>query len=474
MTNNVSMPVVFNIGFTDRAPPRNATQNAIDKWQEERNFFTCNSNMNIEIYINDDKKTTPTKDKSDSRPSSIVEYMSNANKVVPPTEKTNNDRPQKVPQYLKDFEPNAEDSPTLTDEKENTKKGDKRQPSADTLTRAFNLNGNMTEADVEKFRKKAQKTKSIVWHGYISFDSEVSKSIHDNEAQQVINRSFKSFLKNAGFAPDNINLICNVHYDHAHHTHIHFAFFEDKPQYMTTDGRRGYRCKGTIPKQIIQNFRISASEQVSEHCDMYFTARDKVIAELHKIRNKPQSSEELLNQLTRLETRLPRKGRLQYNSDNVAPYRKEIDTVALALLAASPQAWRAHLDVLTEIGRKEKEIKEYGGEASDYIKNLRNDYYARLGNNVLGLIKQMRYLPKDPLRTRGDRRFGGEKRGRAQKRPTDKQRKAHARVLRKHSEQVLRDILRLLPSRTANIQADYTRELERAEMELRNKHNSGG
>lgn len=373
---------LFNITYTAAEPPRNYTGNNRAAYIAERKFYTLTAKYNFFSYILNNKKVC--------RNATAEDYF--------------------------------------------TRGG--------TNTGLFNMDGAIDESKKKELKKALKNTKSIIWHGFISFDEETSRGFCDlTSACKFMRRTFGAFLEEAGFRKDNIELYCALHED-TDNRHIHFAFFEKEPKRLDKNGVVGYTRRGKIPRRALDNYLVSANMHLSEHADEYYTARDRAFYELRQIRearartgrfvSTNRTDEMLLIQdFNRLIAKLPKEGRLQYNSANMAELRPEIDALALKLIKSNPQALEAHMDVLRQLARVERETSDIaregklgyingrrisaeemsrlmGGETrnalmpveyvdpqgTDYFRRLKADYDARLGNVVLNMCKDM-------LRVRG-------------------------------------------------------------------------
>lgn len=105
------MSVVFNIAYTSAQPKKNATEFQTVEWKNERAFYDLTAGYNYVTYSLNGAKTAKHKD--------ILDYMQ------------------------KD-------------------------------TGAFNLERPLTAQDVKDIKERLAKSKSIIWHGFISFDKETS------------------------------------------------------------------------------------------------------------------------------------------------------------------------------------------------------------------------------------------------------------------------------------------------------------
>lgn len=372
------MKAVFNIGFTLATPPASYTGNRRAEYIAERNFYNLTADYNYFTYTLNGKK---------------VDKNANAEHYF-------------------------------------TREG--------TNTGLFNMDGSIDEEQKKELKLRLKDTKSIIWHGFISFDEETSRGFCTQEnCVKFMNQTFGGFLTQAGFKKSNIELYCSLHED-TMHRHIHFAFFEKEPLRLDKYGNQVFTRKGKVPSAAIDNYLVSANMHLSERSADYYTARDKAIAEMRRTREvksrtgfidgRSSTVSLLMNfELTKLISKLPKTGRLQYNSEDIAKLRPEIDRVAELLIRSDDRVSAAHEQMLKNLARIEREVEQLAADgklgyvngkrmtAADiaaamddgptrnkalsmefldmqkvtYFEHLKNDYKARIGNVVLGMCKDM-------------------------------------------------------------------------------------
>lgn len=293
----------------------------------------------------------------------------------------------------------------------------------------FNLDGAMSEEQVADMKKRLASSKSVIWHGFISFDEETSRGFQTQEnAVKFMRQTFGAFLERTHLNPKNIELYAALHLDKEHHHHIHFAFFEREPKHRDKNGVLGYTHRGKIDARAIDNYLVSANMHLSENGYEYYTARDRAMSRLREVRKDLGAGKTVGNHnvrlaLSELRSKLPKEGRLQYNAAQMAELRPAIDRVAELLIASDPQAKAAHKDMLMQLARVKEEViglvkdnklayaddrrmskqelaAAMGGDSSmplkyvdlknvDYFERLQADYRARVGNVVLGVCKDL-------------------------------------------------------------------------------------
>lgn len=372
------MKAIFNIGYTTATPPASYTGERRAEYIAERNFYNLTADYNYFTYtLNGQKVST------------------NAN----------------AEHYF-------------------TREG--------TNTGLFNMDGFIDEEKKSELKERLKNTKSTIWHGFISFDDDASRGF-TNQANCIkfMKQTFGGFLERAGFKKSNIELYCSLHEDTAHR-HIHFAFFEKEPIRLNKNGELGFTRKGKISPVAIDNYLVSANMHLSEHGAEYYTARDKAINEMNRLREtksrtgfidgRASTATLMVNyEINRLIAKLPKTGRLQYNSPAMEKLRPDIDRIAAILISADSGAFEAHGKMLKELARVEGEVKQLSADGKlgyidgkrmsaadiaavtdngvmrnqamslqyvdmgnvDYFDKLRRDYKARVGNVVLGMCKDV-------------------------------------------------------------------------------------
>lgn len=292
----------------------------------------------------------------------------------------------------------------------------------------FGFDGEYSKEQIAALKERLKNTQSIIWHGFISFDQLTSMGFTSmDQAEKFIKQTFGAFLEKTHLKKNNVELFAALHTDHPHHNHIHFAFFEKEPKHRDKNGILGYTKKGTISQNAIDNYMVSANLYLDEHASEYYSARDEAMDNLKDVRAdvaKGIRRDMRLNMaIDHLIANLPKNGRLQYNSENMAALRPEIDNIAKMLINSDVRTKESHLAVLKQFARIEQSIQDLVKENKmvyvddrrlskdeikaieknegqdmtksidisniDYLPKIKQDYNARLGNIVLGLCKEI-------------------------------------------------------------------------------------
>jgi hypothetical protein len=354
---------------------------------------------------------------------------------------------------------------TLNDEKVTRNKDTLGYYTREGSLGLFNADGFIDLAKKEQLKKKLAKTDSIIWHGFISFDAETSKGFTTQEqAIKFLNQSFNSFIERTHLKKDNVELFASLHQDTPHHHHIHFSFFEKEPQHIDKNGKRGFSSKGSFNQNVLDNYLISANMYLSENSEEYYTSRQKAVDGLKQIRAAAAvefTDREVQAKLLDFAGRLPKTGRIQYFAENMEPFRAEIDTLSNMIMRMNPEAYELHRQALQALSKREAEVKGIAKannipdeRAAAFISRLRADYMARLGNQTIGLAKDML------------RRFRQEHRAKN----NEREKKIAARRGRKYAERVYTNFIKLLATKQRGIQADFQKDFEEIQREIEREH----
>ena len=109
---------------------------------------------------------------------------------------------------------------------------------------------------------------------------------------------------------------------------------------------------------------------------------------------------ELYRDIERLIDKLPKVGRLSYYSENMEPYRGDIDGIVIKFIKSNSEVEYSYEMLLEKATEIDYQIKEVFGFDSDKYKyhlrasKYRKDINARIGNLILKFIKDMNFVEK--------------------------------------------------------------------------------
>jgi hypothetical protein len=437
--------LVFNISFTAKTPPAQLSGIARAKYEQERRFFNMTAEYNYFSYVLDGKKVEKNKD--------AEKYFTRTNENADP---------------------------------ENTG--------------LFGFNGRLSPEDVAALKRKLTASGSIIWHGFLSFDEETSKGFTSQEqAVAFLTQSFGSFLDRTHLHRDNIELYAALHTD-TDNRHIHFAFFEREP-HRNSKGELVYTQRGAFTHEAIDDYLVSANMYLSDNLFDYYAARDMAMEKLKAYRaaGSPAQPQAVAAMVRDVAAKLPKTGRLGYNSANMTALRPEIDTLSLALIASRPETAAAHAEVMRQLALREWEAFNIAREnrvaylqgkrlspeqqlalmglvdgddltntplplelvdektldvgGIDYIRRLREDYRARIGNQAISFARAELKAQYHGAASKS-------------KRVNDKSRKIVARKDRLRRSRAFAALYGALGTVQRGICADFARKLHEAEREI--------
>lgn len=297
-------------------------------------------------------------------------------------------------------------------------------------TGVFNQNGMIPQEEVDEMKARAKANKGNIWHGFISFNEHDSEKIDTpDKCIQLVKNIFPTFLRESGLNPNNIDLMCALHFDRPHHLHIHFVFWEKEPKFKNNDGTLGYRTKGKISGAAIDNMFVRLGLFADDERDKLHKARDDSLKKLRNmtcVKTAMYSTDEIKQEILSLAKDLPKTGRLTYGSKDMEAFRPRVDKIVKMLLDHDKTARKADLRFYERLDEKRRVIenicgKEYalsGANTSPQtierelpkyhhkideshikiIETIEADYKRRQGNLVLNLCKFIKpeYFERDP------------------------------------------------------------------------------
>ena len=362
----------------------------------------------------------------------------------------------------------------------------------------FNHKGVITSDEMKKINDRLALTDSNIWHGFISFDEETSKSFTtQKECIDFLSANFKRLFGHSRIDIKNIELLCGLHTDTENHHHIHFMFFEKEPKTIDSRGNISFTKKGSLDMRDIEDFLINGNMYIDNYVDDLYVYREIIVKELKIYAPAVAGNEEqfpiIAKKMKQLSDMLPKEGRLQYNSKNIdSATRKAVDDVVSSIILSSPKLIEAEKAWTSELLKREAEIKKickdnnlmFGNtslkpeeiyklqrigkldkesalRAIEYrpevISRLRNDFKARLGNIVI----------KSAVRLRdGDIESDLFKRRYISKSKNDKSAKINAKNERLRKRHNLLDMLRRFHTHYQFIKNDFTHDLEKSRQEI--------
>ena len=253
----------------------------------------------------------------------------------------------------------------------------------------FSQGGLMTEEEIKKLRQNLRTTQSVIWHGVISF-TEGFGNHYCNTTENAIKMmkiEFPKFLKNAGLNPENVEWFGALH-ENTDNKHIHFSFYEKKAERIKNGDTRLFFSDGKIPIRAINSTKIGMELSLLYSRREITKKRKELIDEVRDRMDKRTFESSLIS----LMQKLPKTGKFSYSSENMLPFKSEIDMLTNKFICANKdikQKFMLYESLLTE--RDNDLIESYKKINVDYTdKLMRNkiidDLYRRIGNILLHTI----------------------------------------------------------------------------------------
>lgn len=233
--------------------------------------------------------------------------------------------------------------------------------------------------------------------------------VNQEQFSAVIRRIAPVYFKSIGLDPENVAWWEDFHPENRTstipHPHIHFLFFENEP---TGTFNKTY---GKLPKKALDDFKRLFANQLLKREDKgaYRDLFDNInISRKNVLDNLKHADLNKVKSLKDLYAVLPKSGRLQINSANMAPYRDTVFKVVDDLLASNEcrKTWENYLSSLERYedqinrkagsdvsSRKEIEISKLKDQIANYILSNRKGYIEE--NSYGSILKNKNYKISD-------------------------------------------------------------------------------
>ena len=258
----------------------------------------------------------------------------------------------------------------------------------------FNEKGLMTSEMIKEMRTMLRKTDSPIWHGVISFTEEFGDTYCNTfeKAFELMKNELPKFFEKAGLIPENIVWYAGLH-ENTDNKHIHLSFFEKEPLRNKQGHKEVCFSDGIIPIKAINKFKISAEIRLLQITKEIQLARKTLTDEM----KKDMKLGDYMKHINSLYFSLPHEHRMSYDSENIKPYKEQIDMVVNAIIMSNEDLQRKFNDFRSFIVKRDYEIKEaykrINVDSKDKLlfDKCMDDIYRRLGNIVLRTIRDIRW-----------------------------------------------------------------------------------
>lgn len=258
----------------------------------------------------------------------------------------------------------------------------------------FNEKGLMTSEMIKEMRTMLRKTDSPIWHGVISFTEEFGDTYCNTfeKAFELMKNELPKFFEKAGLIPENIVWYAGLH-ENTDNKHIHLSFFEKEPLRNKQGHKEVCFSDGIIPIKAINWFKIKAEIRLLQITKEIQLARKTLTDEM----KKDMKLGDYMKHINSLYFSLPHEHRMSYDSENIKPYKEQIDMVVNAIIMSNEDLQRKFNDFRSFIVKRDYEIKEaykrINVDSKDKLlfDKCMDDIYRRLGNIVLRIIRDIRW-----------------------------------------------------------------------------------
>lgn len=248
----------------------------------------------------------------------------------------------------------------------------------------WNMDGDI---NAKKELKKIDLNSNHLWSLVVSFKPDFAINnglISKSDYYQLTTNIMPNLLVNMGLDLNNVSWYATLHRN-TNNPHLHIIFFEHN---KTIDNAQIPSSSLSKFKSDIVNYLID-NEKFYRLRDQEFNNITKSISlkNLNEVKNQKLFSDSYRKELNKMlldfYNKLPQKGRLQYNSKNFVPYKKDLDNIINYILMhdSVKYSYAKYIRLLSE---HQKELSEiYGNSKSNYYDNQLNKLYSKIGNEIL-------------------------------------------------------------------------------------------
>jgi hypothetical protein len=263
----------------------------------------------------------------------------------------------------------------------------------------FNKYGLLNKNQIKELKQNLKDTKSVIWHGVISFEEEFGKKLCDNneQAYELMKLELPKFLKNTGLDPKNISWFAGLH-KNTDNRHIHFSFYEIEPKRIFTKHEQPQFSYGKIKNDAIEKFKLNIELNLTQwskrialqRSELTNSTKEYIQNNLYNFRSS------LLNDIKKLAVKIPLIGRMSYDSENMKPLKSQIDNIANMIIRNDKELLKKFESFFEAIHEKEEDIKiicvKNNANFSKYslMNKYTEDIYRRIGNQILYNLKMIK------------------------------------------------------------------------------------
>ena len=250
----------------------------------------------------------------------------------------------------------------------------------------WNKNGDIPKKEILETLSKDKSGR--MWTLVVSFPKDFTEEVNlktKNDYYLLTKNIMPKLLLDNDFDLTNVEWYSSLHTDKESHPHLHICFFEKEQR----------RNKDTLSKESMKYLKSNIASYLVDNTSTY-KEQDYIFLGLNnKVRknNYTKVEKELLfsdkfrkslnKDLLSLYNKLPKRGRLQYNSKHLNFCRKDIDKIIEKILYHDTikYEFEKYYHQLEIIQREQKKL--YGNSNNHYIDNKMRKLYSKIGNDIL-------------------------------------------------------------------------------------------
>lgn len=264
-------------------------------------------------------------------------------------------------------------------------------------TGVFDSNGICSKERIKELKDNLKNTKSVVWHGLITFEEMFGKKNCNSyaKAYELMKSQFPKFLKMAGFNPENIEWFAGFH-TNTDHRHIHFSFYEKTPTRYRKNHSELCFSQGQINLNAIEKMKVNTELHLTDTSSKFAGKRQELTKEFNKALKSKRIRKNMWDFIKKIIVILPSTGRLSYDSDNMLFLRNKIDYLVNLIIKQNSKTNAVFCSFMTLLSDKDESIRrmckahKINPNKVVLMEKYRKDLYRRLGNLLIKDILNIR------------------------------------------------------------------------------------
>lgn len=263
----------------------------------------------------------------------------------------------------------------------------------------FNEKGLLDNKQIKYLKQTLKSTKSVIWHGVISFKEEFGNTFCNRyeQAYELMKREFPKFFKNAGLDEKNIGWFAGLH-ENTDNRHIHFLFYEKEPKKLKRYSKEPQFNLGKMKNEAIEKFKLDIELNLTHWSNRIAFARKELTTSTNEYleNNLYWFRKDLFKNVKNLMLQVPLSGRISYDSENMQKLKPLVDEITNKIIKQDESVLSKFKQFMGVLGDKEKEIKalcennktQY--EKYSLINKYTKDIYRRIGDQIIYNLKMIK------------------------------------------------------------------------------------